>query len=182
MIKNRFIILDRDGTVIVDKNYLDNPDGVELLPGAAEGLRKMIAAGYSLIFVSNQSGLGRGMFDLSTLEAINARMTTILESEGIAHKGIYYCPHTPEDNCTCRKPHTELVLKAASELGFKPEESWVMGDKAADINLGKAINSRTILVLTGEGSQTALNSSVSPDYVAKDLSDAADFIIKTGKG
>lgn len=177
--KNQFIILDRDGTVIVDKCYLDNPDGVELLPGAAEGLRKMIAAGYSLIFVSNQSGLGRAKFDLATLDAINARMTTILESENVTHKGIYYCPHTPEENCSCRKPGTDLVIQAASELGFKLEESWVIGDKAADINLGKAINSGSILVLTGEGSQTVLDSSVSPDYVAKDLADAADFIIKT---
>ena len=176
---NRFIILDRDGTAIVDKHYLDNPDGVELLPGAVQGLRKMIDAGYSLIFVSNQSGIGRGLFDVATLDAINQRMTNILEQEGISHKGIYYCPHTPEENCSCRKPRTALVINAIAEHGFQPEESWVIGDKAADINLGKAVNARSILVLTGKGTKTNEENLVSADYEANNLTDAADFIIQT---
>ncbi len=173
----RFIILDRDGTVIADKHYLDSPDGVELLPGAAEGMRKMITAGFNLIIVSNQSGINRGLFNAETLDSIHKRMIEILENENISIKGIYYCPHTPDENCACRKPGTGLVLEAADELGFNPEKSWVIGDKAADVQLGKAIGGRAILVLTGEGSQTAKDTVISPDHIAENLSEAADLII-----
>ena len=94
--------LDRDGAIIVDKNYLSDPDGVKLLPGAVEGLRLLQAAGYLLIIVTNQSGIGRGMFSAQDAEAVNERLSHILESRGVHITATYYCPHAPTDNCDCR--------------------------------------------------------------------------------
>ena len=107
--KNKYIILDRDGTLIEEKNYLHDPDQVSLLPGVIEGLKKLASAGYKFIVLTNQSGIGRGYFKESDMFAVNERLSFILSSEGIEITKFYYCPHKPEEGCRCRKPKPGMV-------------------------------------------------------------------------
>jgi D-glycero-D-manno-heptose 1,7-bisphosphate phosphatase len=176
MSRRRFVILDRDGTLIFERNYLCDPGGVELLPGAAAGLRQLREMGLGLIVVTNQSGIGRGYFDLAQLEAVHARMKELLAADGLWLDGIYCCPHLPEDACACRKPRTGLVLQAASEHGFSPEECVVIGDKPCDIDLGRAVGALAIWVRTGYGAQLAAKDADRADAVVDGLEQAAQFI------
>ena len=175
----RYVLLDRDGTVIVDKHYLSDPAGVELLPGAVQGLKRMRDMGYGLAVLSNQSGIGRGYFDAASVDACNARLAELLDGHGVPIDGFYYCPHGPDEGCDCRKPASGLMEQAARELGFDPAESWMIGDKAADMGLGKAVGASTILVLTGKGEKHRPRCVDDTDFVAADLAEAAALIEKT---
>ncbi len=172
----RFVLLDRDGTINVERQYLSNADEVELVPGAAAGLRRMRDLKLGLAVVTNQSGLGRGYFDEDTLDGIHRRLAGLLDAEGVRLDGIFFCPHLPEDNCFCRKPKTGLVKQAAHELEFEPALSFVIGDKICDINLGRNVGATTILVRTGYGAEQELDECVRPDFVADDLVEAAEII------
>ncbi|MGV8120894.1 MAG: D-glycero-alpha-D-manno-heptose-1,7-bisphosphate 7-phosphatase [Candidatus Xenobiia bacterium LiM19] len=178
MSAKRFIILDRDGTIIEERHFLSDPAGVALLPGAAEGLRKMTECGMGLVLISNQSGIGRGFFTEAELNEVHQRMEQLLEEAGIRLDGIYFCPHTPEDQCRCRKPDTELLTRAADSLGFIAEECVVIGDKNSDIELGKRAGAFTILVRTGYGAVTEREGVIKADYTADSLLDAADWIAR----
>jgi len=178
MSAKRYIILDRDGTIIEDRHYLSDPAGVALLPDAVEGMRKITESGMGLVVISNQSGIGRGFFTEAQLNAVHHRMEQILEEAGIRLDGIYFCPHTPEDRCRCRKPDTGMLMRAADDLGFKPEECIVIGDKSCDIELGKRAGGFTILVRTGYGAVTEREGAAEADYTADSLRDAADWIVR----
>ena len=168
------VVLDRDGTLVVDRNYLDDPDDLEFLPGAAEGLRRLHERGYRLVVISNQSGVGRGRFSLERLREINARLQQMVRAAGAELAGIYCCPHRPEDGCACRKPGTELLLQAARELRFDPEASIVIGDKATDIELGRRVGARTMLI--SSASDGSHEGPPAADHVVPDLSAAARLI------
>jgi len=174
----RFVILDRDGTINTERRYLSDPDSVELLPGAVEGLSHLQDIGLRLVVVTNQSAVGRGYFDLARLESIHARLKELLADGGVGLDGIYFCPHKPEDECECRKPSDGLVRKAAMDLGFKPHEGFVIGDKACDIELGQVLGAKTVLVTTGYGAETLAGGQVQPDFVAANLAEAAAVIEK----
>src|SRR6266568_4684844 len=116
----RLALLDRDGTVIVDKVYLKDPEGVEFAPGAIEGLRLLRDNGFALALVTNQSGIARGYFDEATLARVHERLAALLSAEGLTLAAIYFCPHGPHDACDCRKPQPGLALQALNELGFAP--------------------------------------------------------------
>jgi D-glycero-D-manno-heptose 1,7-bisphosphate phosphatase len=176
MPERRFVLLDRDGTVIVEKHYLSDPDQLELVPGAAAGLRRLAAAGAGLVLVTNQSGIGRGYFDEARLAQIHARLVDALRAEAVALDGIYVCPHHPDDGCACRKPRTGLVLRAAAELGFDPARAFVVGDMASDVALGRALGATTLLVRTGHGQATLARGEARPDHVVDDLGAAARHI------
>lgn len=178
MAAGRFVLLDRDGTLIVEKNYLADPAGVELIPGAREALLRLRDGGWATAVISNQSGVGRGYFTREDVERVHARVLELLGPAAGAIAGFYYCPHAPEDRCGCRKPATGLVVRAAAELGFDPEQAWVVGDKAADVELGRNCGARTVLVRTGYGS-AAEAGGVLPDYVAEDLPAAAEIILSS---
>src|SRR3989338_6450244 len=105
----RFVVLDRDGTVIIERNYLSNPNDVELIRGAGPALRAMRRMGLGLVVITNQSAIGRGFFDERRLKEIHGKMTRLLKAEGVKLDGLYYCPHTPEDDCRCRKPNIGLI-------------------------------------------------------------------------
>ena len=171
----RFVLLDRDGTIIVERHYLSKPEQVELLPGAVEGLKQMTELGYGLAVVTNQSGVGRGYFDLAALHAIHERLHELLAVEGVKLDGLYYCPHLPEDICDCRKPAVGMLLRAAAELSFRPEESVVVGDKACDVDLGRAVGATTVLVRTGYGARQEAEGTAA-DYVVDDLRGAAGIL------
>jgi D-glycero-D-manno-heptose 1,7-bisphosphate phosphatase len=176
MTRRRCVLLDRDGTIVVDRGYLRDPDELELLPGAAGALRRLSEIGLALAVVTNQSAVGRGLLNEERLGEIHARLEELLGAEGVSLDGIYACPHTPEDDCECRKPGTALLARAARELDFEPAESFVIGDKECDIELGRRAGATTLLVRTGYGSEVADNGSASPDYVTKDLAEAALII------
>jgi D-glycero-D-manno-heptose 1,7-bisphosphate phosphatase len=169
-------VLDRDGTINVERHYVADPDQVELLEGAAEGLRQLRDLGLDLIVVTNQSGVGRGYFSARTLGLIHERLIRCLAAEGIGLAGIYVCPHVPADGCRCRKPGTALLEQAARERGFDLRDAFVIGDKASDIELGRRAGSTTLLVRTGYGAETAAAGTVAPDHVVDDLRGAARVI------
>ncbi len=165
--------LDRDGTLIEDRDYLSDPEGVALLPGAAAGLRALSDQGLRLVVVSNQSGVGSGRFTLEQLASVNARLQDLLSAEGVTLDGIYSCIHRADAGCDCRKPATGLVSAAAARLGLNPSESIVVGDKSADIGLARAIQAPAFLVTTGYGRSTLNDRSVQADYVVDDLTQVA---------
>ena len=176
MEKQRFALLDRDGTLIVERRYLSDPDGVELLPNAITGLQRLQALGLGLVVVTNQSGVGRKLFGRQRLSAIHERLALLLEQEDIALDGIYVCPHRPEENCQCRKPKPGLALRAAEDLGFSLTHAFVIGDKACDIELGHNIGATTLLVRTGYGEEEAQNGKSNAHFVVANLLEAAQVI------
>lgn len=174
------VFLDRDGTVIVEKHYLHDPAGVELLPGAAEGMRRMNALGLKLVLVSNQSGVGRGYFGRDAVERVHGRLIELLEAEGVRLDGLYICPHAPardsQEPCGCRKPLPGLIERASRELGLDPARSFVIGDKPCDVDLGLVVNATTFLVTTGYGAGHAATGGCRPHHVAASLLEAASTI------
>ena len=136
------LVVDRDGTLIEDRHYLADPQGVTLLPGVVDGLRAFAAAGYELAVITNQSGLGRGLFDDSALAAVHDELQHQLSRHGITVRGIWHCPHTPEDRCACRKPEPALLEQALTQLGYRRDQCLVVGDKRCDIELGQRLGAR----------------------------------------
>ncbi len=135
--------------------------------------------GFGLAIISNQSALGRGYFDSGQLERIHDRLRAMLGAADVAVDGIYYCPHVPEADCDCRKPKTGMVERAASDLGFDPQDSFVIGDKLCDVELGMRINATTFLVRTGYGA-TSEAAGVKAEYTVDDIAAAADLIAAYG--
>jgi len=176
MNEKRYVALDRDGTVIEDKNYLADPNGVELCRNAGEGLRAIVSMGLGLVIVTNQSGIARGYLGERDLEAVHRRMFEVLAEYGVQLDGVYHCPHGPDEGCSCRKPASGLMDRAAGELGFDPSRGFVIGDKPSDIELGRNVGARTILVRTGNGGRTERQKSVRADFVANDLLQASSII------
>lgn len=172
----RFALLDRDGTILEEKHYLSDPEQVELIEGSAAGMRRLAELGLGLVVVTNQSAVGRGILDIQGLERIHVRMVDRLLEEGVRLDGIFYCPHTPEAGCACRKPRTELVQRAASQLHFDASRCFVVGDMASDVGLGRALDATTLLVRTGHGADTAARGEARPDHVVDDLREAAALI------
>ena len=172
----RYVLLDRDGTLMHDRNYLADPAGIEILPGVVEGLKRFQELGLGLVVVTNQSGVGRGYFDAAAVERVNAKLIEILSAEGIAFAGVYYCPHVDADDCRCRKPGPGMAEQAARELGFEPGRSFVIGDRMPDLGLGRAIGATTFLVRTGAGRRTETEHGAEAAYVVDDLVEAAVII------
>ncbi len=127
------VFLDRDGTIIKDVHYLNRIEDMELLPLAKEGLTLLKECGFKLIVVSNQSGVGRGYF---SVDFVNETHRILNEMLGGLIDEFYFCPHLPEDNCSCRKPKTGLIDEAVKEFGINKDKSFVVGDKESDIELG----------------------------------------------
>jgi histidinol-phosphate phosphatase family protein len=170
----RFVVLDRDGTIIEERDYLSQPEQVTLIPGAAAALRELQQMGFGLVVITNQSAIGRGFFDQCQLERIHQHLEQLLEREGVHLDGLYVCPHKPEDDCGCRKPKLGLLEQAAKELGFTPQNSIVIGDKACDIDMGRMAGALTFLVRTGYGAQ--FENGAAADFVVDDLSVATRSI------
>ncbi len=176
----RCVLLDRDGTLIVEHNYLREPSEVELLPEAPAALRQLRSLGLSIVLVSNQSGIARGFFDDETLNQIHERLCALLGDADVALDAIYYCPHTPEQACACRKPQPGMVERAAHDLGFDPRNAFVIGDKECDIELGSRVGAITLLVRTGYGKETS-SAGVQADHTVQDLTEAAAVIARLVK-
>lgn len=173
---NRLVLIDRDGTINVEQNYLSAPDQIELLPQAADGIKILRELNLPVVVVTNQSGIGRGYFDLAKLEEIHNRLHEVLRENETSIDQIYFCPHTPEDSCLCRKPAAEMAQRAAKDFNAELSKSFVIGDNICDIELGKNIGATTILVLTGYGEITAQEKFTVPDYTVENLFEAANVI------
>lgn len=172
--QRRFVVLDRDGTIIEEREYLSEPEQVKLIPGAAAALRELRRMGYGFVVITNQSGIGRGFFDRGQLQRVHQRLEELLQAEGIHLDGLYVCPHMPDDDCACRKPKLGLLQKAAADLGFNKANSIVIGDKASDIDMGRAAGALTFLVRTGYGDQFA--TAATADFVVDDLAAATESL------
>ena len=138
----RLALLDRDGTILVDKVYLNDPEGIEFAPGAIEGLRLLRDSGFALVLITNQSGIARGYFDSDTLERIHRRLQDRLAKEDLSLEAIYVCPHGPDDRCDCRKPAPGLVRRAMRDLDFTPAQAVLIGDGDADMGAATAAGVR----------------------------------------
>jgi D-glycero-D-manno-heptose 1,7-bisphosphate phosphatase len=149
------LFLDRDGVVIEDRHYLSDPDEVVLVDGAAQAFAAARSAGFRIVGVSNQSGLGRGIFGLAQFEAVMRRVDELLAAEGAAFDAMHYCPHAPGDGCSCRKPLPGLLEDAARRVPYDAARSWVVGDKASDVELARRAGLGAVLVHTGYGSSEA---------------------------
>jgi D-glycero-D-manno-heptose 1,7-bisphosphate phosphatase len=172
------VFLDRDGTVIHEKGYLSDPEVVVLIPGAARGIRLLNYLGLRTVVVSNQSGVARGYFPVSVVEEINTRVQSLLGEAGASLDGMYYCPHHPDDGCTCRKPEPGMLQLAAEELGIDLPTSYMVGDKADDIGAVHRVEGKGILVLTGNGTaELEAWQGDPPDFVAQDLLEASYWIL-----
>lgn len=172
----RFILIDRDGTINVEKHYLSDPDQLELYPGAGAAIRRLNQAGYGVAVITNQSGIARGYFDLATLGRIHARLGELLAAEGARVDGIYLCPHGPDDECACRKPLPGMVEQAVAEHGFDPRAAVMIGDKEVDVELGRDVGAATFLVRTGHG-RKAEAEGTRADHVVDDLPAAVEIIL-----
>ncbi len=168
MRKKRFIILDRDGTVIFDRDHLTEVSQVELIPNAAKAIKKLNELGLGVIVVTNQTVIGNKHISLRNLKLIHKKMLDLLSNEGATIDRIYFCPHKKEDNCSCRKPKTGLIDRALEDYHFDAEECFVIGDNKGDIELGKNIGAKTILVRTGYGRQLE-KEGLNPDYIVDTL-------------
>lgn len=174
----RLVLIDRDGTLNVERNYLSSPDEIELVPQATEAIKLLRSLGLKVAVVTNQSAIGRGFFDAEKLTEIHERFHEILHRNGTAVDAIYFCPHLPEDDCECRKPLTKMARQAAQDFGADLSRSFVIGDNTADIGLGKNIDAVTILVRTGYGAKIEFEIDVKPDYVVEDVYEAACIVKK----
>ena len=172
----RFVLIDRDGTINVEKHYLSDPDQLELYPGVGAAIRRLNRLDLGVAVVTNQSGIARGYFDLARLEEIHTRLYALLESEGAVIDGIYVCPHGPGDACDCRKPLPGMVEQAVADHHFDPSRSFMIGDKEVDVELGRAVGAATFLVRTGHGSKHVEGTKA--DHVVDDLAAAVRIIEK----
>jgi D-glycero-D-manno-heptose 1,7-bisphosphate phosphatase len=178
----KLVILDRDGTVNADStDYVKTPDEWEPLPGALDAIARLNHAGWHVVLASNQSGLGRGLFDMAALNAMHAKMNKLLAAAGGRIDAIFYCPHTPDDNCHCRKPAPGLFEQIGERYGVALEGVPVVGDSARDMVAGVAAGCDPHLVLTGLGA--SLRGRALPDTfppgtrIHDDLAAFADWLL-----
>jgi len=175
----RAVFLDRDGTLIHERDYISDPEEVELISGVPEALKLIQRMGLLRIVVSNQSGVGRGYFGPEAVEAVNRRMTELLRSRGTELDDLFICPHAPEEDCTCRKPRPGLLLEAAARYGIDLKGSYMVGDREGDIGAIASVGGKGLLVLTGYGSETwrRWRWGHKPHFVARDLLEATYWIM-----
>ena len=174
------VFLDRDGTINREVNYLSNPEQLELLPGAGEAIQRLNELGLKVIVVTNQSGVARGYLTEEELNSIHVLMGEMLAEHDAHLDAIYYCPEMPGTDSRCRKPEIGMMEQAAREHDIDLTRSYVVGDMAKDIEMGRRAGSRTVLVLTGYGQED--KDRTDPDHVAEDLAAAAQWIEQDIKG
>ena len=177
---NRAVFIDRDGTMIAEKNYLSRPEDVEIFPATRTGLKKLCDAGFKLFIVSNQSGVGRGYFTMTDAEQVNQFMCDELARDGIRFEKIYIAPEAPDQPSRGRKPSPQFLFDARDEFNLDLAESFMVGDKLIDLECGwNAGVKKSILVRTGYGAETerAAANKFASAVIVDDLSGAVEWIL-----
>jgi D-glycero-D-manno-heptose 1,7-bisphosphate phosphatase len=171
------IFLDRDNTINYDPGYLSDPNLVQILPYVIDGLKLLNNAGYEFIIITNQSGIGRGYYKEEDMHRVNQRILDILKSQNIFIKDIFFCPHTEEDQCMCRKPKPGLILQALEKYPtINLKTSWIIGDSLRDIFAGENLNIKGVLI--DAETKPIEKKPTNLIYVAKNLKEAAECILK----
>jgi histidinol-phosphate phosphatase family protein len=171
------IFLDRDNTINYDPGYLSDPNLVQILPYVIDGLKLLNNAGYEFIIITNQSGIGRGYYKEEDMHRVNQRILDILKSQNIFIKDIFFCPHTEEDQCMCRKPKPGLILQALEKYPtINLKTSWIIGDSLRDIFAGENLNIKGVLI--DAETKPIEKKPTNLLYVAKSLKEAAECILK----
>ncbi|MEN9845775.1 MAG: hypothetical protein RIS36_922 [Pseudomonadota bacterium] len=173
------VFVDRDGTINEHIEYLSDPKRFFQIPGSFVALKRLKDLGYRIVIVTNQPGIGLGYFSKEEFFAVNREMMRQATAVGSSIDKIYFCPHSKAEICPCRKPETFFLRRASEELNIDLSSSFVIGDMTSDIQLGKNAGAHTILVRTGRGGDDGI-FKVSADYVANDLTDAAEWIATKG--
>jgi len=181
---HRAIFIDKDGTLIPDIPYNVDPVRITLMPGAGDTLRRLAAAGYRLVVVSNQSGVARGCFTEADLLPVRARLEALLDAYGVRLDGFYYCPHCPDGTvaqyaveCDCRKPRAGMLRAAAADLNLDLSRSWMVGDIAADSEAGNRAGCRTILIEKPYDLIRDLTAYSRPDFIVSCWAEAGEIIL-----
>jgi D-glycero-D-manno-heptose 1,7-bisphosphate phosphatase len=173
------VFLDRDGTLVEDPGYLHDPAAVRLLPGVAQGLADLRAAGLALVLVSNQSGIARGYFSLASFDAVNRRLEELLGAGGPRFAGIYHCPHHPDVGgpCACRKPGVRLFTQAAEDLRLDLPRSWFVGNRVHDVEPTAVLGGRGVLITATASEQDVAAARRLGAHAVADFAAAAAFIL-----
>lgn len=174
--------LDRDGTLIIDRDYPGDPDGVALLPGAVDAVRRLNAAGVPVIIVTNQSGIARGLITHEDYARVAARVDELLRAGGARVEAAYYCPHLPEISgaCDCRKPATGMYERAAAEHGLDPARSLFAGDRWRDVEPGLRLGGRAMLVPSPSTPADDVARARAEAEVAGSIGEAVDRFLAEG--
>lgn len=180
------VFLDRDGTINVEKDYLYRPNDFAFISGAPQAIARLKQAGYKVIVVTNQSGVARGYFTENEVHLLHDYIQRELARFDCAIDAFYLCPHHPEHgqgsykvDCSCRKGQPGMLLQAASDHGIDLSRSFMVGDKRADVEAGRAAGCRAILVRTGYGATEAEKMAPHDAVIVNDLAQAADYILRT---
>lgn len=179
----KLIVLDRDGTLSPDpEDFVRAPEDWVPLPGALEAVARLNHGGWRVVLASNQSGLGRGLFDMATLNAVHARMHKLLAAAGGRIEAVFFCPHAPEDECCCRKPAAGLFLDIARRMGVPLDSMVAAGDSVRDVQAAAAAGCEAHLIRTGQSLPVGDGAPLPPEVPAgtqvhADLSAFADFVL-----
>ncbi len=175
---DKLIILDRDGVINHDsEDYIKTPEEWRALRGSLDAIAALSAAGFRIVVVSNQSGIGRGLFSETVLDEIHRKMLSVVAAAGGVIAAIYYCPHAPDDRCDCRKPRPGLLARVADDFGVSLAGIPFVGDKITDIELARRVGARPILVLTGYGQATLASLHDTEVETFPDLASAATALL-----
>lgn len=166
----KLIILDRDGVINYDSNeYIKSAEEWRPLPGSIEAIAKLSQAGYAVVVATNQSGLSRGLFGLDELETMHEKLRNLVDAAGGHIEGIYYCPHLPEEDCACRKPAPGLLLSIAEDFQTELAGVPLVGDSLRDLQAGRELGCRLMLVRTGKGKITENTLSQPENHAYADV-------------
>jgi len=174
---NKFVILDRDGVLNEDPGYVHKIEDFKLLPGVTEALQ-LLKKRFRFIIITNQSGIGRGYYTEVEFHMFNNHLLSELKKHKINIEKTYYCPHTPEEKCNCRKPKITFIKEAEREFQIDLKNSFVIGDHPSDIKLGKNLNCKTIYLLTGHGEKHKKELDTKPDFITDNLTEASQWIMQ----
>ena len=177
----KIVFIDRDGVINTDLwKYVEHWGEFEFEKTAVASLKTLTDRGFDIYIISNQAGVGDGVFSAEQLWDIHEKMVRHLETEGVRIKGAHYCLHSKKENCSCRKPKTGLLEAAVEGVSFDRNRTYFVGDKLSDLEAGKNFKLKTILVRTGYGkeAETKLTKALTPDHIVDDLGAAVPIVLK----
>jgi D-glycero-D-manno-heptose 1,7-bisphosphate phosphatase len=165
----KLVILDRDGVINVDSDaFIKSPDEWVAIPGSLEAIARLNQAGYRVAIASNQSGIGRGLFDMAALNAMHEKMNRAAATVGGRIDAVFFCPHTQEDECECRKPKPGMLQQIVERFEIDPADTPMVGDSLRDLQAGAALGFAPHLVLTGKGRKTLAAGNLPPNTKVHD--------------